>query len=225
MVVRAPNPNANPSPNSKLLAHCIPDPDPNPDPDPDPDPGALRAFTAPEQLCGDNCYACPRCEAPTRASKLLSVHHAPHVLVLQLKRFAPGRANSKIRRPVAYAEHLDLAPYSTCGAEAAAASAAVASASADTAAAAKAKAKAGGRGEEAAYELYAVLVHQGASVHSGHYYAYVKPASGVWYMLDDDEVTLSLTLSLGRTLARARARARARALTLIRCGRWRRSAC
>ena len=170
---------------------------------------------------------------PTRASKLLSVHRAPHVLVLQLKRFAPGRANSKIRRPVAYAEHLDLAPYSTCGAEAAAAaavaataavaavaavaaataaasssaaagadsgaaaaSAAVASASAATAAAAKAKAKAGSRGEEAAYELYAVLVHQGASVHSGHYYAYVKPASGVWYMLDDDEVTLSLRLSL-----------------------------
>ena len=203
---------------------------------------------------------------PTRASKLLSVHRAPHVLVLQLKRFAPGRANSKIRRPVAYAEHLDLAPYSSCGAEAAAAaataaaaaaaavaavaaataaasssaaagadsgaaaaSAAVAAASAATAAAtkAKARAKAGGRGEEAAYELYAVLVHQGASVHSGHYYAYVKPASGVWYMLDDDEVTLSLRLSLNLspTPARTRARARARALTLTRCGRWRRSAC
>ena len=170
------------------------------------------------------------------------------MLVLQLKRFAAGRAHSKIRRPVAYAEHLDLAPYSTCGAEAAAAaaaaaaaggdngaaaaSAAVASASASAAAAAKAKAKAkakeggraeGGRAEDAAYELYAVLVHQGASVHSGHYYAYVKPASGVWYMLDDDEVTLSLTLSLRPNPARARARARALAPT--RCGRWRRSAC
>ena len=167
------------------------------------------------------------------------------MLVLQLKRFAAGRAHSKIRRPVAYAEHLDLAPYSTRGAEAAAAaaaggdngaaaaSAAVASASASAAAAAakaKAKAKAGGRAEggraeDAAYELYAVLVHQGASVHSGHYYAYVKPASGVWYMLDDDEVTLSLTLSPRPTPARARARARARALTPTRCGRWRRSAC
>ena len=166
------------------------------------------------------------------------------MLVLQLKRFAAGRAHSKIRRPVAYAEHLDLAPYSTRGAEAAAAaaaaggdngaaaaSAAAASASASAAAAAKAakaKAKAGGRAEggraeDAAYELYAVLVHQGASVHSGHYYAYVKPASGVWYMLDDDEVTLSLTLSLRPTPARARARARA--LTPTRCGRWRRSAC
>ena len=166
------------------------------------------------------------------------------MLVLQLKRFAAGRAHSKIRRPVAYAEHLDLAPYSTCGAEAAAAaaaaggdngaaaaSAAAASALASAAAAAKAakaKAKAGGRAEgggaeDAAYELYAVLVHQGASVHSGHYYAYVKPASGVWYMLDDDEVTLSLTLSLRPTPARARARARA--LTPTRCGRWRRSAC
>ena len=170
------------------------------------------------------------------------------MLVLQLKRFAAGRAHSKIRRPVAYAEHLDLAPYSTRGAEAAAAaaaggdngaaaaSAAVASASASAAAAAakaakaaaKAKAKAGGRAEgggaeDAAYELYAVLVHQGASVHSGHYYAYVKPASGVWYMLDDDEVTLSLTLSPRPTPARARARARA--LTPTRCGRWRRSAC
>ena len=165
------------------------------------------------------------------------------MLVLQLKRFAAGRAHSKIRRPVAYAEHLDLAPYSTRGAEAAAAaaaggdngaaaaSAAVASASASAAAAAakaKAKAKAGGRAEggraeDAAYELYAVLVHQGASVHSGHYYAYVKPASGVWYMLDDDEVTLSLTLSL--TLSPRPTPARARARAPSRCGRWRRSAC
>ena len=38
------------------------------------------------------------------------------------------------------------------------------------------------------YELYAVLVHEGASVHSGHYYCYVRPSNGVWYQLDDDVV-------------------------------------
>ena len=39
------------------------------------------------------------------------------------------------------------------------------------------------------YDLYAVLVHQGASTRSGHYYAFIKNNNGVWYKMDDDSVT------------------------------------
>ncbi|KAF2535852.1 hypothetical protein F2Q68_00022001 [Brassica cretica] len=38
------------------------------------------------------------------------------------------------------------------------------------------------------YTLYGVLVHCGASIHSGHYYCFVRTSSGMWYSLDDNEV-------------------------------------
>ena len=38
------------------------------------------------------------------------------------------------------------------------------------------------------YCLYAVLVHQGQSCASGHYYSYVKAANGMWYEMDDSSV-------------------------------------
>ena len=38
------------------------------------------------------------------------------------------------------------------------------------------------------YDLYGVLVHHGFSVHSGHYIAFVKAASGLWHLCDDTDV-------------------------------------
>ena len=44
------------------------------------------------------------------------------------------------------------------------------------------------------YELYGVLVHQGFSVHSGHYFAYVKAPNGLWYQMNDEHVSQVNTL-------------------------------
>ena len=33
------------------------------------------------------------------------------------------------------------------------------------------------------YELYAVLIHQGGSIWSGHYYCYIKHSNGNWYLV------------------------------------------
>eukprot|EP00163_Fabomonas_tropica_P034463 TRINITY_DN954_c0_g1_i1.p1 TRINITY_DN954_c0_g1~~TRINITY_DN954_c0_g1_i1.p1 ORF type:complete len:713 (+),score=143.23 TRINITY_DN954_c0_g1_i1:596-2734(+) len=38
------------------------------------------------------------------------------------------------------------------------------------------------------YELYAVVVHLGGSMHAGHYYAFVKNSNGMWYHMDDSSV-------------------------------------
>ncbi len=38
------------------------------------------------------------------------------------------------------------------------------------------------------YDLYGVLVHQGHSMHSGHYYCFVKAPNGVWNKMDDSTV-------------------------------------
>ena len=40
----------------------------------------------------------------------------------------------------------------------------------------------------ALYNLYAVLVHSGSSMNSGHYYAFVKDTSGSWYEMNDSSV-------------------------------------
>eukprot|EP00951_Prasinocladus_malaysianus_P009144 scaffold66743_cov38-Prasinocladus_malaysianus.AAC.1 len=39
------------------------------------------------------------------------------------------------------------------------------------------------------YTLYGVLVHAGHSVHSGHYYCFVRGPTGMWHAMDDDRVS------------------------------------
>lgn len=38
------------------------------------------------------------------------------------------------------------------------------------------------------YDLYAVLVHHGHSLHSGHYVSFVKAGNGIWHHCDDHRV-------------------------------------
>ena len=109
-------------------------------------------------------YRCPRCQKLVEAGKLLTVHRLPPSLVLQLKRFGGKAGGGKVRRHVAFDEYLDMAPYTTDGHAH------------------------GDATPPRPYELYAVLVHEGGSLHSGHYYAYVKPPSGVWHQMDDEKV-------------------------------------
>jgi ubiquitin carboxyl-terminal hydrolase 36/42 len=42
--------------------------------------------------------------------------------------------------------------------------------------------------QHTAYSLYAVIVHDGPSLDSGHYYALISPAPGIWYKMDDARV-------------------------------------
>ena len=39
------------------------------------------------------------------------------------------------------------------------------------------------------FELFGVLVHAGHSVHSGHYYCFVRGPNGVWHQMDDTQVS------------------------------------
>ena len=48
---------------------------------------ALRAYTAPETLYGDNCWQCAKCDAKVEALKGLRLSRLPPLLTLQLKRF------------------------------------------------------------------------------------------------------------------------------------------
>jgi len=66
---------------------------------------ALADFVRPERLDGDNRYHCERCRVKVPALKRLTVHEAPNVLTVHLKRFDPmnfasgGKIGRRPRRP------------------------------------------------------------------------------------------------------------------------------
>jgi ubiquitin carboxyl-terminal hydrolase 36/42 len=84
------------------------------------------------------------------------------VLTIHLKRFDFFGRGHKLSKKVEFGMDLDLAPYMTSS-------------------------KHGGP----LYDLYAVLVHHGHSLHSGHYVCYVKAANGMWHLCDDHRVAPS----------------------------------
>ncbi|XP_064492315.1 uncharacterized protein LOC135402783 [Pseudopipra pipra] len=121
---------------------------------------ALEDFVTPEHLDGENCFKCSKCEKNVAATKRFTVHRAPKVLTVCLKRF-DCFTGGKISKVVEYPEYLDLRPYMS---------------QAD--------------GEALLYSLYAVLVHSGVSCHGGHYFCYTKASNGLWYRMDDESVEL-----------------------------------
>ncbi|XP_051630996.1 ubiquitin carboxyl-terminal hydrolase 42-like, partial [Manacus candei] len=121
---------------------------------------ALEDFVTPEHLEGENCFKCSKCEKNVAATKRFTVHCAPKVLTVCLKRF-DCFTGGKISKVVEYPEYLDLRPYMS---------------QAD--------------GEALLYSLYAVLVHSGVSCHGGHYFCYTKASNGLWYRMDDESVQL-----------------------------------
>ncbi|XP_066060871.1 ubiquitin carboxyl-terminal hydrolase 42-like [Chamaea fasciata] len=121
---------------------------------------ALEDFVTPEHLDGENCFQCSQCKKYAAASKTFTVHCAPKVLTVCLKRF-DCFTGGKIHKIVEYPEYLDLRPYMSQA-----------------------------EGEAVLYSLYAVLVHSGVSCHEGHYFCYTKASNGLWYQMNDESVEL-----------------------------------
>ncbi|KAL6313404.1 hypothetical protein AAG906_001117 [Vitis piasezkii] len=121
---------------------------------------ALTQFTTPEDLDGENMYRCRRCTTYVRARKQLSIHEAPNILTIVLKRFQEGRYG-KINKCITFPDMLDMIPFMT-----------------------------GTYDVPPLYMLYAVVVHMDTlnASFSGHYVAYVKDLQGNWFRVDDAEV-------------------------------------
>eukprot|EP00884_Botryococcus_braunii_P011307 jgi/Botrbrau1/20177/Bobra.0173s0075.1 len=120
---------------------------------------ALERFTSEEYLDGDNKYKCPKENTMVRAVKRMTIDRAPNVLVLQLKRFEFSRIGRKVNKKVDFPKQLDMRRYMSDSSKG-----------------------------PVMYQLYAVLVHWGNSMQSGHYYCYVKDPIGFWHKMDDDIV-------------------------------------
>ncbi|XP_007951469.2 ubiquitin carboxyl-terminal hydrolase 17-like protein 6 [Orycteropus afer afer] len=130
---------------------------------------ALEQLVTTEELDGDNSYHCGICHRKVPASKKLTLHTCPEVLILVLKRFS-DMTGDKNAKHVNYPESLDL---SRC--------------------------ISGQATGAAVYRLYAVLVHVGLTCHTGHYLSYVKTGNGKWYKMDDAKlVACDMTSALNQ---------------------------
>uniref|UniRef100_A0A663FJW1 USP domain-containing protein n=1 Tax=Aquila chrysaetos chrysaetos TaxID=223781 RepID=A0A663FJW1_AQUCH len=100
-----------------------------------------------ELLSRIKAVALKTCNKKVAASKRFTIHRAPKVLTVCLKRFEDF-TGGKIDKVVKYSNCLDLRPYMSQT-----------------------------DGEPLFYSLYAVLVHSGNSCDSGHYFCYTKVKS------------------------------------------------
>uniref|UniRef100_T1IR82 Ubiquitin carboxyl-terminal hydrolase n=1 Tax=Strigamia maritima TaxID=126957 RepID=T1IR82_STRMM len=131
---------------------------------------AMEKFVQAELLDNDNAYMCPRCLKKCPAQKRFSIHRAPNIATFQLKRFDYNRMmGGKISKNITFPEKLDMRSYMSQT-----------------------------QGPPVKYQLYAVLVHQGASCSSGHYFCFVRNSNNLWYCMDDcriRQVSLNIVLS------------------------------
>lgn len=134
----------------------------------------LSKFFAPETLEG-RCYCTPR-DVAVHAKKQFSLHVAPPVLIIHLKRFdAAGR---KVNKHIEFPLELDVAPF--CSSSSSSSGQATGSGDGDEAV------KRGTRGTR--YQLNALCIHEGRSIHYGHYYAIARESNGAWYEYNDSQV-------------------------------------
>ncbi|KAL6554331.1 Ubiquitin carboxyl-terminal hydrolase 25 [Orobanche minor] len=123
---------------------------------------ALQKFFQPEVLDGNNKYKCDNCKKLVAARKQMSIHQAPNVLVVHLKRFE-GMSGGKVDKSIAFDETLVLSSHMSKG----------------------------NKDAHPEYNLFGTIVHSGFSPDSGHYYAYIKNATGRWYCCNDSYVSVS----------------------------------
>ncbi|KAI0259604.1 hypothetical protein BC834DRAFT_833247 [Gloeopeniophorella convolvens] len=128
----------------------------------------LKKFTQSEDLAVKD-WACQKCgKVSQEANKRLSIKRLPPVLSFQFKRFEQrGTETVKIDTPVRIPATISMGPYTTAALEA------------------------GGAypGPEAmyAYELFAVINHEG-QIDNGHYTSFAR-YDDTWCRFDDDKVT------------------------------------
>lgn len=124
-------------------------------------PQLLRKMSIVEKLDAKNMWECDKCKTKVRAERQTVVSKTPSVLIVHLKRFGFSFMNGSMKRTkLKTPVPLDSEDLVIdCN------------------------------GSKVGYSMVGVLIHQGASVHSGHYYAYVKCSrNGFWYEVDDEMV-------------------------------------
>ncbi|XP_066292221.1 ubiquitin carboxyl-terminal hydrolase 36-like [Branchiostoma lanceolatum] len=69
----------------------------------------LERYVRAEQMSDENAYSCEKCKRKCQAVKKLSIHRAPNVLTISLKRF--NNMGLKVTKDVQYSETMNLRAY------------------------------------------------------------------------------------------------------------------
>ncbi|XP_078611013.1 uncharacterized protein LOC144881676 isoform X2 [Branchiostoma floridae x Branchiostoma japonicum] len=69
----------------------------------------LERYVRAEQMSDENAYSCEKCKRKCQAVKKLSIHRAPNVLTISLKRF--NNMGLKVTKEVQYSETMNLRAY------------------------------------------------------------------------------------------------------------------
>mmetsp|Transcript_22085 Transcript_22085/g.71462 ORF Transcript_22085/g.71462 Transcript_22085/m.71462 type:complete len:596 (+) Transcript_22085:44-1831(+) len=133
---------------------------------------ALQSYFQRERLAD---YRHGGSKVESAATKVLELHAAPRILVLQLKRFAystAGSRPSKLTHSVHFSPELNLLKDGTVASNA--------------------------RRAAYKYDLFAVVSHHGSNLSSGHYTADVHRSDNKWMRLDDSSVA---SVPVGKVLS------------------------
>lgn len=123
---------------------------------------SIDNFCKSELLFGANKFLCAHCKVKNDSKKRLLFKTLPNVLILHLKRF--DNYGRKIQRFIRYSNELDMGKYLANPGK-------------------TLENMEGGT----KYRLYSVLIHNGYSSDSGHYYSFLKSEKG-WYEMNDSFV-------------------------------------
>jgi hypothetical protein len=125
-------------------------------------------FCRREALSKHNKYKCESCKELSEASKQMQFERLPPVLTFHLKRFShlcQFGTIGKLHKHVDFTADLDMSPYS-----------APFNSSSD-------------HQNYTKYRLFGVVVHDGHSTHSGHYYSFIRASNHIWYCMNDESVS------------------------------------
>jgi ubiquitin carboxyl-terminal hydrolase 36/42 len=123
--------------------------------------GALAAYFCEERIGGDAAYSCEQCQRKVLATKKFSLEKPPEVLCIQLKRFS--MIGEKINKHISFSPRLDITSF-LCPQSAR-------------------------HGlTPLRYNLVSMVIHDGSSVHCGHYTAVAQTYDGEYYKFDDSSV-------------------------------------
>lgn len=125
----------------------------------------LNDYFVTEKLCDDNKYSCEKCKTLCDGERSLKIVEGPSNLILVIKHFKYDR-KFHIRRKLMYKVHHNETVMLNVTNE---------------------------KGEpyHYTYRLYAVIVHCGANIDSGHYYTFASDVNGNWFKFNDSHISRS----------------------------------
>ncbi|XP_058721877.1 ubiquitin carboxyl-terminal hydrolase 21-like [Vicia villosa] len=122
---------------------------------------SFEAFTSVETVVFEE--ACGQCGRKVKANKRLLIKEVPNVAIIQLKRFVHvGDISKKVDSFLSFPLELDLAPYTFLNAQ---------------------------NRLPLLFDLFAVVVHEGSSIKTGHYVTFVLSPVGKWSRMNDSLVS------------------------------------